>query len=100
MLACNRLRVDSVDGSHVDYRIENGVIESRSVRVPHGSAPAIVREWHRLTPQELSSLIITNKVINHWLTRRMGIFALVRACSGNTLDADQDTSADSMKMAA
>src|ERR1051325_5240093 len=89
MLECNRLRIDVGDGSTVlDYRIEDGSVQSRSLRVRDGKSPVVERDWHGLTPQQLSSLVKTNRVVAHWLSRRMGIFKAVRACTDNSLLPD------------
>jgi hypothetical protein len=53
-------------------------------------------QWHRLSPKELSSLVMSNKVIARWLTRRMGMFAVIRACSGTNLGVLEGSEADSM----
>jgi hypothetical protein len=77
MLACNRLRIDPGDGSPVvDYRIENGCVESRSLET--------ATEWHRLTPDELSSHVMAETVVAQWLHRRMGDRRLIRACAPST----------------
>ena len=82
MLSWNRLRIDSANGSRVvDYRIENGSVESRSLRLRDGETVMSAQQWHRLTPEELSSLVKSNPVLAQWLTRRMGVFAVVRACN-------------------
>jgi hypothetical protein len=89
MLECNRLRIDVGDGSTVlDYRIEDGFVQSRSLRLRDGKSPVVERDWHWLTPQQLSSLVKANKVVAHWLSRRMGIFNAVRACTENSLLSD------------
>ena len=89
MLECNRLRIDVGDGSTVrDYRIEDGSVQSRSLRVRHGKSPVVEEDWHLLTPQQLNSLVKANKVLAHWLSRRMGIFKAVRACTDNSLLPD------------
>ena len=89
MLECNRLRMDLGDGSTLlDYRIEDGVVKSRSLRVRDGKSPVVERDWHLLSPQQLSSLVRANKVVAHWLSRRMGIFKAVRACTENSLFPD------------
>jgi hypothetical protein len=89
MLECNRLRIDVGDGSTVlDYRIEDGSVQSRSLRVRDGKSLVVERDWHWLTPQQLSSLVKANKVVAHWLSRRMGIFKTVRACTENSLFPD------------
>ncbi len=63
MLECNRLRIDVGDGSTVlDYRIEDGSVQSRSLRLRDGKSPVVERDWHWLTPQQLSSLVKGNKV--------------------------------------
>jgi hypothetical protein len=82
MLAWNRLRIDCGNGSRaVDYRIENGSVESRSLRLRNDETVVARQQWHRLTPEELSSLVKSNQVLAQWLTRRMGVFAVVRACN-------------------
>jgi hypothetical protein len=89
MLECNRLRIDVGDGSTVlDYRIAGGSVQSRSLRVRDGKSPVVERDWHWLTPQQLNSLVKANKVLAHWLSRRMGIFKAVRACTDNSLLPD------------
>jgi hypothetical protein len=98
MLACNRLRIDPGDGSKVvDYRIDHGRVESRRVQIPEDESFEGLRHWHRLSAEELTSLVMSNPVVAHWLTRRMGTFAVIQACSGNNnvgaLDGPQ---ADSM----
>ena len=68
MLECNRLRIDLGDGSTVlDYRIEDGSVQSRSLRVHDGKSLVVERDWHGLTPQQLSSLVKANQVVAHWL---------------------------------
>jgi hypothetical protein len=89
MLECNRLRIDVGDGSTVlDYRIADGSVQSRSLRVRDGKSPVVERDWHLLTPEQLNSLVKANKVLAHWLSRRMGIFKAVRACTDNSLLPD------------
>jgi hypothetical protein len=78
MLACNRLRID-LDGSlAVDYRIENGRVEQRTV----GMAAEGIEEkgWQPLTSEEVSSHVLAGTVVARWLRRRMGIFRLMRTC--------------------
>lgn len=82
MLACNRLRIDSGNGSRVfEYRIENDCVETRDV----GSETAAnaETEWQRLTPEQISSHVMANTVLARWLRRRMGISRLLRACGGD-----------------
>jgi hypothetical protein len=82
MLVSNRLRLSPGNGSPVvDYRIENGCVESRTLE-PGGQGSSIVeKEWQQLTPEELSSQVMEDTVLARWLSRRMGIFRLVRACT-------------------
>jgi hypothetical protein len=90
MLAFNRLRVDPGDGSAtMDYRIEDGCVESRVVEMNNletttndDESMEIDNSWKRLSPEELSSHVQANTVVARWLSRRMGIFPLVRACYG------------------
>jgi hypothetical protein len=75
MLASNKLCIDPCDGSPVvDFRIENGCVETR---------PGIdsTQHWQRLTPERLTSHVMSNTVVAQWLLGRMGVHRLVRACS-------------------
>ncbi|HKU28090.1 MAG TPA: hypothetical protein VJQ54_21655 [Candidatus Sulfotelmatobacter sp.] len=101
MLAWNRLRIDPGEGSAVvDYRIQNGSVESRRVQIPDDVYSEVPRQWHRLSAEELSSLVMSNKVVAHWLTRRMGTFAVLRACSENIMGSDESRPENSAGMAA
>ena len=82
MLACNRLLIDSCDGSPVaDYRIENDWVESRTLETAAECGTATDKRWQRLTPEELTSHVMANTVLAQWLHRRMGVHRLVRACT-------------------
>ncbi len=81
MLSCNKLRIDSGHGSPVvEYRIENGQVESRILE------PCLSSEvgWQPLTAEQISSHIMANTVVAHWLRRRMGLHSLLRACSATS----------------
>ena len=79
MLACNRLRID-LDGSlAVDYRIENGRVEQRTVEMAADGIEE--KEWQPLTSEQVSSHVLADTVVARWLRRRIGIFRLMRACS-------------------
>ena len=84
MLAFNRLRIDPGNGSPaVDYRIENGFVESRTLETDETkrSTPAIEKEWQRLTPEQLTSRLMADTVLLRWLRHRMGVYRLIRACN-------------------
>jgi hypothetical protein len=84
MLAFNRLRIDLGKGSPaVDYRIDNGFVESRTLETdgPKRSTLAIEKQWQRLTPEQLTSRLMADKVLLLWLRRRMGVYRLIRACN-------------------
>jgi hypothetical protein len=79
ILVCNRLRIDPNDGSPaVEYRIENG-------RVERGSAAqggvTIEGRWVVLTAEQLASEVATKPAVACWLIRKLGVRALLRACS-------------------
>ena len=87
MLACNRLRIDPGDGSPVvDYRIENGSVESRTLEAAYESCTTTEKRWHRLTPDELTSHVMAETVVAQWLHRRMGDRRLIRACTSSAND--------------
>jgi hypothetical protein len=88
MLACKRLRIDSCDGSPVvDYRIEDGCVESRTLET--AAERDYEKQWKRLTPEQLSSHIMADTVVAHWLKSRMGVHRLIRACKSSDNNAEQ-----------
>jgi hypothetical protein len=83
MLACNRLRIDPGNGSpSVDYRIESGFVESRTLETDAAKRSSLTTEkqWRRLTPEQLTSRVMADKVVAQWLRHRMGLHGLIRAC--------------------
>jgi len=87
MLACKRLRIDPCDGSPVvDYRILNGWVERHTLET------VVTREerWQRLTPEQLSCHVMANTVVAQWLSRRMGVHRLIRACNPSAKDEVQE----------
>lgn len=88
MLAFNRLRIDLGNGSPaMDYRIENGFVESRTLErdAANRSTPAIETQWQRLTPEQLTSRVLADTAVAHWLLGRMGVHRLIRACNQDSL---------------
>jgi len=82
MLACNRLRIDLGDGSPVvDYRIEGGRVESRTVDNAADRNGVVEKPWQRLTADQLCSHVMADTVVSRWLRRRMGMHQLIRACN-------------------
>ncbi len=82
MLECKRLCIDLGDGSPaLDYRIENGCVESRSVETECECGATTDQRWQRLTPEELSSHVMADTVVAQWLRKRMGVQRLIRACT-------------------
>ena len=90
MLACNRLRLDPGNGSPVvDYRIEDGCVESRTLETATEST-AIEKPWQRLTPEQLRSHVIAHTVVARWLSRRMGVQRLIGACGQDSSLANNE----------
>ena len=78
-VACNKLRIDPNDGSPVlEYRIEDGQVERRTVETPALEGAATEAQW-QLTTAQLASHVMANTVVAHWLSRRLGIYSLLRA---------------------
>jgi len=103
MLACNRLRIDLGNGSPaLEYRIENGFVESRTLEADAATQgiPAIEKQWQRLTPQQLTSRVLADRVVAHWLSYRMGIHRLVQACHPESSFPDDPVPEDSRRAAA
>ena len=82
-MTCNRLRIEDSDGSvAVEYRIENGRVERKITQDPITQGRIVSEvEWQRLTPEQLCSEILAQNVVAHWLSLRLGLHALIRACS-------------------
>ncbi len=85
MLAFNRLRIDRCDGSPVaDYRIEKDWVESRTLELAAECDPSTTeRRWQRLTSEQLKSHVMAHTVVAQWLSRRMGVHRLIRACTSS-----------------
>ncbi len=85
MLACNRLRLDGVDGSPwQDYRIENGQVE---IRVPDVEGNPHNGGWRPLAPEQITWHVMRSTVVAQWLLRRIGVHALLRACAQQNVAA-------------
>jgi hypothetical protein len=85
-MACNSLRIDAGDGSPVmEYRIENGHVESRISFSPEETTQS---DWEAVSPEELSEHVMSGTILSLWLRRRMGIFRLVRACNSDASSAN------------
>jgi len=101
MLAFNRLRIDPGDGYPViDYRIEDGCVESRVVEMSSEESLETENVWNRLTPEELSSHVMADTVVARWLSHRMGVFPLVRACHQDFSAASHSQEQRSQRVAA
>jgi len=68
-----RLRLERDDGSSVkEYRIENGIVEARTLD-PNGQPdPRMGSDWQQLTPDQLAVHVECNTVVAQWLRRRLG----------------------------
>ena len=93
MLACNGLRIDPCDGSPVvEYRIENGCVEGRTLEAAVKEGTATEKQWQRLMPEQLSSHVMANSAVGHWLVSRMGVHRLIRACNSSANEGVQEPS--------
>jgi len=91
-MTCNRLRIDRNDGSPVvEYRVENGCLEYRTIEVQPELSAAVDGQWQRLTHEQLASHMSANRVVAYWLSRRFGIHALIHACSKSSSSASNGT---------
>jgi len=82
MAACNSLRIDPGNGSPiVEYRIRYGSVETRTLRVEEVGDD---KPWRKLSPEQLTSHVMSSPVLAYWLPRRMGVHSVVRACAGDS----------------
>ena len=85
-LTWNKLRIDCNDGSTVmEYRIQNGQVEYRTVDSTAEFGVRAEVHWERLTSEALRSHVMTRSVVAYWLSHRLGIDALRRACAQSRL---------------
>jgi hypothetical protein len=90
MLTSNRLRIDLGDGScAVDYKIDYGRVESRILESAEKGS-VIEKPWHLLTAKELTSHVMADTVVAHWLRHRMGIHRLIQACNQDSSFVSND----------
>ena len=81
------LRVETPDGRAVEeYCIRDGEIEVRQLQ---GYATERDREWHPVTPEQLTDHVNHNTVVAQWLERRLGWRRLLRACLAEELSLYQ-----------
>lgn len=73
------LRLEAPDGCAEEYRIRDEHIEIRQLQ---DDATEDDRQWHQLTPEQLTDHVKRNTVVAQWLERRLGWRRLVRACVG------------------
>jgi hypothetical protein len=91
MLTCKGLRVDPGDGCPaVEYQIEDDHVDSRVLDSSAEKSGAIEAPWQRLTPEQLRSHVMADTVVARWLSRRMGVHRLIRACNQDSQFADSD----------
>jgi class 3 adenylate cyclase len=101
MLACNRLRIDPGDGFPVvDYRIENGGVESRTLETEGETSGVTEKGWQRLTSEQLTAHVMTDTVVAHWLHRRMGARRLIRVITQHSSSANDGVQEHSGRIAA
>jgi hypothetical protein len=97
MLTCNRLRLDAEDGSPwQDYRIDKGHVE---ILVPDVEANPQHGKWRQLTPEQIALQVMRNTVVAQWLQRRIGVRALLRACTQQSVAAkpsEEDSSQETV----
>jgi hypothetical protein len=91
-VVCNRFRIDPGIGSPaVDYRIENGLVERRSVKTTR-QREATSEKWQRLTSsQEHTSRVMADTIVLRWLGRRIELRWLIRACNQQSSVANDGT---------
>lgn len=80
-LTPTHLRLETPDGRAQEYRIRDGEIETRQPY--HDDRTEDNREWHRLTPEQLTDHVNRSTVVAQWLERRLGWQRLLRVCVGN-----------------
>jgi hypothetical protein len=81
-IACNKLRIDPNDGSPVvEYQIENGGVECRTIATCSEDGVASAAQWEPLTPAQIASQILANTTVAYWLYHRLDTQSLFQICS-------------------
>lgn len=100
MLTSNKLRIEpDIDSRTVEYRIEDGFVERRTVE-PIGERSAAPETWQRLTSEELTFHVMEETILARWLSHRMGFRWLIRACNQQSSAASCESSEPSDQIAA
>lgn len=82
MITCASLQIDRGDGlDSLQYRIEDGRVEMRVLSQRGLSRSGRVKEWLKLTTEQLTYQVGSNPVLARWLLHRMGVRRLLRACA-------------------
>lgn len=82
MLTCTRLRIEPTDSaSAVEYRIENGLLEYRSITPGDEACASSETDWFQLTPEQLGGRVLESPVLAYWLRRKLGLYGLIAACN-------------------
>jgi hypothetical protein len=71
------LRVQTVDGSVEEYRINDGEIQVRGLPSSSGAGSG---GWRKLRPAELADHVEKKTIVSQWLRQRLGWRGLLRAC--------------------
>ena len=102
MLASNRLRIDPGNGRPaIDYRIENDFVESRTLEFDAAQRTVSAAEpWRRLTPAQLTSRVMADKVVAQWLQHKLGLHRLIRACNQSLSSPAESSRKSSTRTAA
>jgi hypothetical protein len=81
MMTANTFHIDPNDGSpSVEYRIENGRLERRTVEAAAQGSVAVEAPWKLLTAEQVASEVVSSPAFARWLSRRLGVYSLLRAC--------------------
>ena len=79
--------LESVNHSPVkEYRIHDGKIEARIL----DARSAQEGDWTEVSSEQLSSHVLCNTAVAHWLERNLGWRRLLRACVGDEMDRQSD----------
>lgn len=67
----------------MEYRIESGCVETRTLGAAGERDRGGEKQWQRLTSEQIGSHVLAGTVVARWLRRRMGVHRLIRACASD-----------------